>query len=498
LALATFGFGILLQQMFYTQPFMFGSNGIGVTVPRPHLSWLNVAGDKGYYYVVLVLAIVAGAFVVTLNRTRLGRLLRGAADSRTALETSGTTVTVTRVMVFCISSFMAAIGGALAASARGTVIADSYQPILSLTYFALIMVVVGGEPWNAILGSAALILVPSYMSGSKVSVVIQLVFGAAAIAYAVLPGSVRGVPAPVTRLIDSTFGRVRIAPPGRRRPKRGPRATPRRAAALGGLTVDGLKVRFGGLVAVDGVSIKARGGKITGLIGPNGAGKTTTFNACSGLLRPSSGRILLDEVDVTRRGPAARARLGLGRTFQRMELFDSLTVRENVEAGAEATLAGANPLTQVAGRPGDRATVRVAAESALRLCELRELSEVPAASLSTGQRRLVELARCLAGPFGLLLLDEPSSGLDRAETEHFGQILKRVVADRGIGVLIVEHDMALVLDVCEHVYVLDFGELIFEGTPAEVISSPIVRAAYLGDTAVEHAVALEHQVEDVS
>jgi ABC-type branched-subunit amino acid transport system ATPase component len=181
-----------------------------------------------------------------------------------------------------------------------------------------------------------------------------------------------------------------------------------------------------------------------------------------------------------------------------MELFDSLTVRENVEAGAEATLAGANPLTQIAGRAGDRATVRAAAEGALRLCELSELSEVPAVSLSTGQRRLVELARCLAGRFGLLLLDEPSSGLDPAETERFGQILKRVVADRGIGILIVEHDLALVLDVCEHVYVLDFGELIFEGTPGEVVSSPIVKAAYLGDIAVEQAVLLGHQIEDVS
>jgi ABC-type branched-subunit amino acid transport system ATPase component len=118
-------------------------------------------------------------------------------------------------------------------------------------------------------------------------------------------------------------------------------------------------------------------------------------------------------------------------------------------------------------------------------------------SLSTGQRRLVELARCLAGPFRLLLLDEPSSGLDRAETQRFGEILRRVVAERGIGILLVEHDMSLVLDVCEFLYVLDFGELIFQGTPDEITSSEIVKAAYLGDAAVEQAVDATHQIEEV-
>jgi len=169
-------------------------------------------------------------------------------------------------------------------------------------------------------------------------------------------------------------------------------------------------------------------------------------------------------------------------------------VRENVEAGAEGVLAGANPLTQVAGAPGQRAAVHAAAQRALVLCEIAELAEVPAMSLSTGQRRLVELARCLAGPFELLLLDEPSSGLDHAETERFGQILKRVVAEREIGILLVEHDMSLVLDICQHIYVLDFGELIFQGSPAEVMNSPIVQAAYLGDVEVEKAVPETHQI----
>jgi len=265
-----------------------------------------------------------------------------------------------------------------------------------------------------------------------------------------------------------------------------------------GLEVDGVEVRFGGLVAVDRVSLAAPVGQITGLIGPNGAGKTTTFNACTGLLKPTAGRVRIAGSDISGLGPPARARRGLGRTFQKMELFEGLTVRDNVEAGAEGSLAGANPITQFISKPGQRARVKVSADHALALCDLADLADTPAASLSTGQRRLVELARCLAGPFGLLLLDEPSSGLDPAETKRFGEILQRAVAERGIGILLVEHDMSLVLDICQHVYVLDFGELIFEGTPSEISASPIVQAAYLGSDEVEQAVDPTHRIGDVA
>jgi ABC-type branched-subunit amino acid transport system ATPase component len=265
-----------------------------------------------------------------------------------------------------------------------------------------------------------------------------------------------------------------------------------------GLEANGITVRFGGVVAVDDVTLHAPAGRVTGLIGPNGAGKTTTFNACTGLLKPASGRVSVAGGDVSRRGTAARARTGLGRTFQKMELFETLTVRENVEAGAEASMAGWNPLLHAFSKLGQRRHVRHAAEQAMALCDITELADRPVSALSTGQRRLVELARCLAGPFGLLLLDEPSSGLDRAETERFGHILKKVVAERGIGLLLVEHDMSLVLDICQHIYVLDFGELIFEGNPQEVTGSPIVRAAYLGDEEVEQAVDATHKIEEVT
>jgi len=254
-------------------------------------------------------------------------------------------------------------------------------------------------------------------------------------------------------------------------------------AAGQGLGVSGLTIAFGGNVAVDGVSLEAPMGRITGLIGPNGAGKTTTFNACSGLLRPTAGKVRLRGRNVSGWTPAARARLGLGRTFQRMDLFDSLTVEQNIALGREALLARGNPFKQLWCSPAERRVVRAATEDALEACGIADLRSDIAGSLSTGQRRLVDLARVLAGGFSMLLLDEPSSGLDSAETVRFGQIVARVVADRNCGVLLVEHDMSLVMSICEYLYVLDFGKLIFEGTPDQVRSSDVVRAAYLGSEA---------------
>jgi ABC-type branched-subunit amino acid transport system ATPase component/branched-subunit amino acid ABC-type transport system permease component len=484
LALATFGFAILLQQMFYTQDFMFGSFGQGLEMPRP----AGFEDDTAFFYVVLAIAALAALAVVALTHSRLGRLLRAMADSPRALETTGTSVNTTRVLVFCISAFLAAIGGALTGMSLGIASTDAFPPLLSLTFFVLIVIVVGGAPWDAVLAALGWVVVPSYVSGEKVTTWLQLLFGVFAILAVIGPPP--GLPAGLRARIDRVF---------RRRPDRAKRPADVPAVKLprveaGELQVEGLTVRFGGLVAVEDFSLRAPTGTITGLIGPNGAGKTTTFNACSGLVRPSAGRVLIDGHDVSHSGPAARARRGLGRTFQKMELLDSLTVRENVAIGIEGGMAGSNPLTHVVASGGQRPLIVKRTEEALEQCDLLDLAETPAVSLSTGQRRLVELARSLAGEYRILLLDEPSSGLDHVETERFGQILKRVVAERGIGILLVEHDMALVNDVCEFVYVLDFGKKIYEGPAAETMRAPIVRAAYLGDEAVEEAVEAPREV----
>jgi ABC-type branched-subunit amino acid transport system ATPase component len=254
--------------------------------------------------------------------------------------------------------------------------------------------------------------------------------------------------------------------------------------AMPDLSVEELSVHFGGLVAVDNVSLRGSSGTITGLIGPNGAGKTTTFNACAGAVRSHSGRVQLGQDSLDQLSTAARAARGLGRTFQRIELFDSMTVSQNVALGHEAFLSARRPWSQLASSRRCRRDIADRSDDAIGRCGLDSMAHLRVGDLPTGQRRLVELARAMSTPFRYLLLDEPSSGLDVRETEHFGQIIVDLVAESGIGILLVEHDMALVAKVCSYVYVLDFGQLIYDGSTPDVLSSEIVRAAYLGSTAI--------------
>ena len=253
-----------------------------------------------------------------------------------------------------------------------------------------------------------------------------------------------------------------------------------------GLTASDVTVRFGGLVALDGVMIQAPAARITGLIGPNGAGKTTMFNVCCGFQRADEGRVVLCGEDVTKSSPEHRARKGLGRTFQRMELFWSMTVRENVELAVESLHVRDDPLTQLGIIGGGRrvsSTVSDEAQQLLEFAGLDHVAERLASEISTGQGRLVELARALARGPRILLLDEPSSGLDPRESAAFGELLAQLVAERGCGVLMVEHDMSLVLNICDWIHVLDFGKPLMEGTPADVRASADVREAYLGQAA---------------
>jgi len=432
-----------------------------------------------------------------LSATRLGKLLRAMGDSPLALETAGLNVNVTRVIVFCISAFIAAISGALLATLYTFAIGSNYPSFSSLTLVALVVVIVVGEPWYAFIASAIVVLVPVYLTWGNIDQYITALFGIGAVLMPAFRDKIPSFPASLRRVIDRLGGRQPVAevvPPTTMSPPlpvaeaAPPVPTPLlHQPRSGGLEVQHLTVRYGGAVAVDDASLHAPCAAITGLIGPNGAGKTTTFNACSGLLKPSSGRIRLHDVDVTRSSPAARARRGLGRTFQRVQLFESLSVRTNIELARECAVAGGNPARQIVPRRHDAQLVHDATLEAIELTGIGSFVDAPVQSLSTGQRRLVELARVLTGPFDIILLDEPSSGLDQAETEQFGAILRHVVAVRGLGILLVEHDMALVQQVCDRVYVLDFGRMLFEGTATEMIGSDIVRAAYLGSEGLETA-----------
>jgi branched-chain amino acid transport system ATP-binding protein len=235
------------------------------------------------------------------------------------------------------------------------------------------------------------------------------------------------------------------------------------------LDITEVSVRFGGLLALNDVTLGADPGLITGLIGPNGAGKTTLFNVVTGLQRPTQGTVSLDGDTITELPPYKRARRGLARTFQRLELFGTLTVRENVEVAASIARSWA----------GEKMTREVAADRLLEKVGLSAVADVRADALPTGQGRLVELARSLATQPRVLLLDEPASGQDVAETEHFAELL-RDLAREGMAIVLVEHDMSLVMSVCDYIHVLDFGSLLAAGTPTEIRSDPAVLAAYLG------------------
>ncbi len=235
------------------------------------------------------------------------------------------------------------------------------------------------------------------------------------------------------------------------------------------LEVRGVSVRFGGVTALRGVDLTVAEGMVTGLIGPNGAGKTTLFNVITGLQRPQSGRVVLDGHDISKVAPHHRARLGIARTFQRLEVFGSLTVRENILVAAEIRRRWARD-----GSDARRITDEVIAEIGLR-----GMAQTRCDTLPTGLARLVEVGRTLATGPRVLLLDEPSSGLDENETDELGALMGRLAA-RGVAVLLVEHDVELVMSVSRQIHVLDFGRIIATGTPAEILANSNVRAAYLG------------------
>ena len=448
-------------------PLTHGPDGVK-NIPRPSLLGLSL--DRGDRYIALCLVVLVSVtwFIWWLKTSRLGRSMQAVRDNEIAASTCGIDVFRTKVLAFAISAALGGLGGGLFAGGFAYISPDQFS--FGESIVLLTMALLGGvqSPFGALLGTTLLVILPEVLRDLKQ--IYLAVYGAAVILIMVfLPEGLWGFAA--ARLRRAAKPVEGVMPPLPLLSQTGA------ASAETALEITGLAKHFGGLKALDGVDIAVRRGSVHALIGPNGSGKSTFINVTTGLYRPTAGRIVLAGQDVTATAPHVRTRRGLARTFQNIRVFRGLTVLENVMVGAE------RPGNDIAEQP---AAVVARALSALDFVGLRADAGRLVGTLSYGHQRYVEIARALAGNPHVLLLDEPAAGLNMTEKHELGLLLKRLKG-HGLTILIVDHDMNLVEQVADHITVLNFGRHIADGGPREVLSSPDVIAAYLGEPRDEAA-----------
>jgi branched-chain amino acid transport system permease protein len=433
-------------------------------VPRIGRPDLFQSSQSYLAFCVAMLAVV-GYFVWHLSDTRLGRAMRAVRDNELAAGVVGIDVFRTKVFAFALSAVLGGLAGGLFAGGFAYVSPDQFSFAESVVF--LTMSLLGGvaSPIGSAIGTGLLILIPEWLRFLKsVPGLYLAIYGLSVILI------IRYMP-------DGIWGFVNLAT-GRWRAKAKVRAAGPALqlvpATVGGdtvLEVKGLSKYFGGLKAVDGVDISVRRGSVHALIGPNGSGKTTTLNVLSGLYKATAGKVVLDGTDVTEMPPHQRAAAGLGRTFQNIRLFRSMTALENVVIGAE------RPGNGLIGEGEDALNAR--AMSALTFVGLGNRANELISSFSYGHQRLIEIARALAANPTLLLLDEPAAGLNSSEKLELHELLKRIAA-QGLTILIIDHDMTLVSEAAQHITVLNFGRRIADGESLSVLRHPDVVSAYLG------------------
>ncbi|MBV9431975.1 MAG: branched-chain amino acid ABC transporter ATP-binding protein/permease [Hyphomicrobiales bacterium] len=465
LAMVTISFQqILTLVMINWIPVTHGPDGVG-NIARPAL----FASGHGFLGLCVIALALVGYVVWHLPETKLGRSMRAVRDNELAASVSGIDVYRVKVAAFALCALLGGLGGGLFAGGFSYVSPDQFSFAESIVF--LTMALLGGvaSPIGALIGTALLIVLPETLRFLKsVPGLYLAIYGLAVILIIrFMPDGIWGFAQTYLRRLMKPAPFAQAAPDLV--------LVPAKIEAPSALEVEGLSKHFGGLKAVDGVSFSVQRGSVHALIGPNGSGKTTTLNVLSGLYAPTAGKIALDAHDITGLPPHARTAAGLGRTFQNIRLFRSMSALDNVVIGAERK---GNEIP-----PGDlprgHAALVERARAALGFVGLEGRSRDPITSFSYGHQRLIEIARALAGNPTLLLLDEPAAGLNSTEKLELRGLLKRIAA-KGLTILIIDHDMALVSDVASHITVLNFGRRIADGVAAEVLRNPDVIAAYLG------------------
>ncbi len=504
LAVTTLGFAVIATDWLFRQSWVGSKQSFGLVVNAPHVArGLGAPSSQlDVYYAALVMLVLAFASATLLRRSGPGRLMFAVRDNERASAAFGVMPANVKLTVLAVSGFFAGTAGVLWADAWKSVAPSQFGADVSIALIAIPVIGGLGSVSGAVV-AAVLIYGGTFFIGPHFSSVFGdlgnnlgfSLFVAGIVQIAVLvryPGGIAGAvqsrwqayldgraPAHITETEEELFDDLAD------RAAHEPYAGPHTSGELSGvpLQVRGVNVRYGGIVALDGPDIEVRPGEIVGLIGTNGAGKTTLMNVISGLVKPAQGSVRLFDKEVVNLPADIRAAgFGLSRSFQDATLFGSLTVTETVQVpltaahkvGVVPALLGAPWVSAI-----ERRTRRQARDIVDRF-GLSEWADVRTSELSTGTRRICDIAAQVAASPQLLLLDEPTAGVAQREAEAFGPMLRRLRDEMDCAILIVEHDMPLLMSVCDRVYAMEAGSVIGEGTPAEIRANPRVIASYLG------------------